>query len=779
MAETLGTVAQWRSAVTALNTLITPAMVADQRKITREDIKKDAKVHASILQNELFKKTLNQMVGLVEPLDLGAYLDAVLADSAYGSPTNKLLVCWLQPYDANNALKKGRTQYTGDLPNTNKLPEVINSAFIDAAFNVQEIRPGVQEILTPGSYIDPATRNSFGKPNVSVWDGPVGFNEEDKQLRKSIFNLLGLNTQPLFSVDSFQGITGADKSMEIKLRYSNNGTSIDYVTTRDANQKTSEGDATGIYCDGNKLKNDWFTENAAAAVTDEAVLWLLMKELGDTLQVIYAKLYMGGAPDQRVCLFSPDRTVLIRSRMFGVPICYKHVVDVEEKIWENLGQCTYYYPDFDTRSSFINIMKTYYDQCVNHNNNVKNMIVAALIRSEIEVGGTTLPIIGSIRTYFNTTITGAIDAANAWLTATKLNIIDSLPAGSTKEQYDTAIVIFKKYAALATADPIVDRSYYINNVTRLFKNAAPSARPNSTARTDPATGVVTPVTAFPADPILSTRKTLHNHLKWLHGEDAAANAAKKRAARALGRSATLLPVPLSVAGIPQIGGGINDYSNDQFSTLNVWTADYNTTTAFSNLVFTLFYYRYYHTDVTKRPDLSDYGDALSEELIYEYLEDKAGEFICVIYTFLNYIGRTPTNINILNKLINVFMSEQLDDMELDIFERNYRTIESNELTRILFKYRTFESGIKKIPTVEESVKKSPHELLLEERRKKFQSFKSSYTPRRRTIRNSRGRVIEIGGSYTRKRTKIVRNIRKHTRKLTKIRKNRRTIKKRK
>jgi hypothetical protein len=774
MAAPLGTGAQWLSAMTSLTNLITPResvnsrnMIADQRKITREDIKKDAKVHASILQNDLFKKTLSRMVGLVEPLDLGTYLEEVLANPVYGSPTNKLLVCWLQPYDANNALKKGRAQYTGDLPNTNKLPEVIDNAFIDAAFNVKEIRQGVNEILTPGSYIDPATRNSAGptKPNVSVWDGPAGYTNVQKKLIQDIFTLLGLNTQPNFLVQSFQGIKGADNSMTITLEYKNN---IDflktYSTLRDATQQTpANDDGTGVYCDGNKLKNDWFTTNASAAVTDEAVLWLLMKELGDTLQVIYAKLYMGGDPDQRVCLFSPDRTVLIRSRMFGVPICYKHVVDVEEKIWENLGQCTYYYPDFNPRSSFLNIMKTHYDQCINHNNNVKNMIAAALIRTEIEVGGITLPLIDTIRTYYNTTITGAIDAANAWLTAVSFNIIDSVPAGSTTTQYDAAINRFRKFAALATADPIVDRSYYINNVRRLFKNDAPGARPASTVRTDPGNGIVTPVTAFPVDPIFTTGMTLHNHLKALHRADAAASAAKKRAARALSRSATVLSNPLTM-GLSRIGGGLKDYSAFEGSTLNTWTSEFNTTETFSNFVFTLLRYRYNGSPV--KPDLSDYGDVLSEDLIYEYLEDQAGEFVCVIYTFLNYIGRTPTNINMLNHLIDNFLSGDLYDVDLDTFRGAYEAIERDEQIRLLLKYTPREIAPTSPPS---SFKKSS----VTNRRG---TYKSGPPIRRFPLPSA----IKVGGAPTRKRStqSAVRKTRKHMKKISRHHRSRKTRKNR-
>lgn len=96
---------------------------------------------------------------------------------------------------------------------------------------------------------------------------------------------------------------------------------------------------------GNSVKNNWFSRIdqvrlAPAQQVDEAYKYILCKELGDTLQAYYGKLYLNKATNKnQLCLFTNDNVLTLRCRLFEVPVV---VIDrgFKQQGWT---EC-YYYP---------------------------------------------------------------------------------------------------------------------------------------------------------------------------------------------------------------------------------------------------------------------------------------------------------------------------------------------------------------------------------------------------------------------------------------------------
>ena len=151
-----GSAKAWADGFEDIEKLNEPALVEQERRLNVADVSKDAKEIQSTNAN--FRATRRAMFGEIgkefkmvirEEVD-----DSILGKADYDNSPRIQKVCWLQPFEALNSVKKGRREYpkTGDLPETNKLSPAISIGFHDVGFTLDEFPNRIKEIVSPGAY---------------------------------------------------------------------------------------------------------------------------------------------------------------------------------------------------------------------------------------------------------------------------------------------------------------------------------------------------------------------------------------------------------------------------------------------------------------------------------------------------------------------------------------------------------------------------------------------------------------------------------------------------
>jgi hypothetical protein len=678
-----GSAKAWADGFEDIETLNEPALVEQERKLNVADVSKDAKEIQSTNLN--FRATRKAMFGEIgkefkmvirEEVD-----DSILGKADYDNSPRIQKVCWLQPFDAKNSVKKGRREYpkTGDLPETNKLSPAISIGFHDVGFTLDEFPNRIKEIVSPGAYIDPGSRQKANDKTVLAWDGTI-------PLPKELFDIYGFNTQPSFKLNGLKGELLAGNEMRITLDLTYSGERTTYTMTRTVSQEHKGG---GLdYCAGNPEKRAWFTEHSRGPPTKDAYLFVLLKELGDFLQVIYAKLYMGHANPQ-ICLFTNDKTVLGRCFKVGVPVCFRPLIKEteEKKRWENLGQCYYFFPHFDPILQRKSLKLTYQTQCIQHNSKVKTTIARALLNQGtrhddgmvyyISCGGQDITEIGgtageypTIRKYLSEDIVSAIDAATKWLDVCIGTLVDV--------NTDESVEQCKGLAARATAEIVCNEVMEISKLRSLFKPSSVTVPAGVPALVDPV-----------ADEFRRTGRRLNDHILFLSSKQAkkgaAARAARKRGGgtKSSASRTTLKSKPKSNSKsvrhpisvkypLPSIKKRNHDIEIDTNQT---------TTGMFYDLSFLLIQ-RNYMKFLLPLMTMDHYEASQIKDFYEEYLHDLAYEFLCYSYNYLNYVGRAPIYVPIVSELLTEFIKTKTGEQEaptLEEFQRFYRTIETKEM----------------------------------------------------------------------------------------------------
>lgn len=180
------------------------------------------------------------------------------------------------------------------------LPETYQYAFHDSGDTPGLIQTGIQQILTPGSYIDPAGRVKEGIRAPSA--GSTDLTE---------YGFDGLKL-------SWKWLPGDKCQIGIKMG------DIEHTETR-TREHGHEGPPPD-YFGGNNEKNAWFNKATIAEILD-AKKYILCKELGDTTQATFAKyLYdqVGtGYMATNSCLFTLDTVLALRCKLLEIPCCAK------------------------------------------------------------------------------------------------------------------------------------------------------------------------------------------------------------------------------------------------------------------------------------------------------------------------------------------------------------------------------------------------------------------------------------------------------------------------
>jgi hypothetical protein len=382
------------------------------------DSYKDAGTGAS--KNALFKGAVEELFGRINiraipgvtltgteasEVIINRIKEYVLNNIEYGAiPPQK--ICWLQePKSAKvkkhlkqrlqlykNVPKKERGDWNPDSESA-KLPDTVKYAFHESGYNPMEVHPNMKIILTPGSYIDPGSRTKVGditdgSPPAEVWS-------HYSKIRSDTFHALGF---PYTKISEFQGVhsTGI---MTIDLTMINHKELIKIRDDYSVNQGSAD------YFIGNQRKNEWLRDNQfkTDSVTKElAQKYILAKELGDTMQVIDAKLYMG-LPSGQVCVFTGDRVVTIRCHELGVPVCLK---DTSERQFADLGRCYYYRPSLNPAKEFENRVSSEIESAIKNNQNVVAQLEGILVEGGFRLGDNIIAIRAELKSFFEEVIAG-------------------------------------------------------------------------------------------------------------------------------------------------------------------------------------------------------------------------------------------------------------------------------------------------------------------------------------------------------------------------------------
>ena len=662
----------WADALEDIELLDERPLIEQERQLNAADVSKDANDIQSANSN--FRATRKAMFGEIGKQYLQVIKDVVedgvLGKANFDKSPRIQKVCWLQPFDSKNSVKKGRREYpkTGDLPLTNKLPDAICIAFHDVGFTLDQFQRRITEIVSPAAYIDPGSRQKANDTNVKAWDGTI-------PLPKELFDIYGFNTQASFKVHGFKGEVLAGNEMRITLDLTYNGVREAYTTVRTVNQDHKGG---GIdYCAGNVTKSAWFTDHATEVPSKDSYLFVLLKELGDFLQVIYAKMYMGHANPQ-VCMFTNDKTVLGRCYKTGVPVCYQHHMEKADKVYENLGQCYYFRPNFDPTEQRKSLKLSYQKQAIENNEKVKLTIIRALAIQGtkadygdvfyITCGGQDITNVDegsarhpSIRAFLLSIAEDAINGANQWLDACIGTRLDA--------DTDESVEECRLLAARATADIVCNEVLEINKLKSLFK---PISMP-------PIAGIEPLVDPIAAE-FKSSKRKLNDYILYL-SQQLPKKGAAARSAR--GRR---------VGGQRHVGGvgkrsGVSKSRNVSVKSVRA-PLEVNTDQPITGIVYDItlrILYRKYSSHVAELMRIDYYEPSQLFEFYTEYLNNLAYEFLCFIYNYLNYVGRTPTHTGIITILLELFIRVKLERMEspsLEEFQSFYNKIEAKEIERL-------------------------------------------------------------------------------------------------
>lgn len=188
---------------------------------------------------------------------------------------------------------------------SNLLPDFISHSIQDSGLSPIFFNKDIIFVINPGSFLDPCKR---------TWDEYTELYGFDKVLTKeNTFNIVQLPVNNLhckqlkdnkyeFVIDfGFKTIYTLFDSGLLPV----NTDAIEYFSIR-----------------GNSAKNEWFNKNKIDE-HDKGRLLILCKELGDTLQALYAKFFIMEqlySNRNKLCLFTCDKLLARRCQLLGVPV---------------------------------------------------------------------------------------------------------------------------------------------------------------------------------------------------------------------------------------------------------------------------------------------------------------------------------------------------------------------------------------------------------------------------------------------------------------------------
>jgi hypothetical protein len=226
--------------------------------------------------------------------------------------------------------------------NINILLSSINYAIQDSGISPYTISSTIKLVVTPGSIIDACKRS---KDDILLY----GFG---KKINNTQFKEIGF--------DYIKELTSKNEKTNSKISIEfNYGKKINIIT--DANL-TLYGDDIKYFM-GNTLKNKWFNDNIEPTNSNiiEGITYIICKELGDTLQAYYAKMFIQEYKlNNSLCLFTCDTILALRCRLLKVPVIVRNNVDKSTTLK--------YYPNKGNMDATMKLHE--YNKCIDQNNSV-------------------------------------------------------------------------------------------------------------------------------------------------------------------------------------------------------------------------------------------------------------------------------------------------------------------------------------------------------------------------------------------------------------------------
>jgi len=385
--------------------------------INRLDVEKDSRASAVSVdpRSEPYMTTVNTFFGGTTGVNYSARLavikDLIFLSDRFGPLGEK--IPWLT--------KPGQTY--SNLPG-------VKFGYQDSGYNPREVQNDVIIILTPGSFIDPATRertqNYYPNNNIGTL------------IDQDAFVLLGF-PQPISFSSSINTAAG---NCQIELN-------INEIQIQDIrNEKFVSTNTEADYFAGNPTKNEII--GSAGVLQNEVKKYIISKELGDLLQGVYAMVHMvalnGGIQH---CLFTTDEVLGARCRIMGLPSC---VQDHGKKLTHNI-HCVNYYSITQDEAERIRIFKGLHkENCFKNNSKIVNDINRAIINRELFLAGSaTITINSQIMTYLQD-ILEKINTVNTYVTNASVdNIAESLDDFKLKMTTCMAISIINEKGKIAQA----------------------------------------------------------------------------------------------------------------------------------------------------------------------------------------------------------------------------------------------------------------------------------------------------------------------------------------
>jgi len=362
--------------------------------INRLDVEKDSRASAVSVPptSQPYMGTVNTFFGGTTGVNysarLGIIKDAIFLNTRFGPLGEK--IPWLT--------KPGQTY--SNLPG-------VRSGYQDSGYNPREVQNDVSIILTPGSFIDPATRERTQNYYPS--------DNSRSLIDRNAFALLGF-PQPISFSSSINTAAG---NCQIEL----NIDGIQQPIQDLRNEKFVSTNAGPDYFGGNPTKNQIISSEGVEA--NEVKKYIISKELGDLLQGVYAMVHMIQSENRsQHCLFTTDEVLGARCRIMGLPSC---VQDHGKKLTQNI-HCVNYYSITQDEAERIRIFKGLHKEtCLKNNSKIVNDINRVIITKELFLAGSATITANQQTIIYLQNILENINTVNTYVTnATLDNIAESL-----------------------------------------------------------------------------------------------------------------------------------------------------------------------------------------------------------------------------------------------------------------------------------------------------------------------------------------------------------------
>lgn len=252
-----------------------------------------------------------------EPIKYNHKLFELCADELFGvlpevtyNRSLEHLETSIKHYEAHNITETVVYDYTDKLSLLGITSNVIEYGIQDSGLSPQRYDKHIKTLITPGSYLDPASRSSANTY--------YGFT---KVLLHRDFVNIGIP-----AIYTMSSILHSDKSCDITIELQ--GTQ-QIITRFSHSYIPISGNV--LYFRGNSTKNKYIDSDTVNPI--EASKFILCKELGDTMQAVYGKLCASeiNNGDIRICLFTNDSILTLRCKLMNLQVIYNMSCGKREK----------------------------------------------------------------------------------------------------------------------------------------------------------------------------------------------------------------------------------------------------------------------------------------------------------------------------------------------------------------------------------------------------------------------------------------------------------------